>query len=209
MTLPFTHEQFLEVFGAYNRALWPAALLLWLLSVGALVATLLRGAAASRYCVALLSVHWAWAGVAYHLVMFRSINPAATLFGALFVLESALLAWRGWSGRLQLAAPSSAWGRVGVAVIAYGLLYPVLGLLLGLSYPRYPSFGVPCPTTIVTVGFLLLGSRHEARWLGVIPLAWSVVGGSAAIAMSVRADFGLMVAGVLLLAYMAVGPSDS
>ena len=28
MPLPFTHDQFLDVFGAYNRALWPAVILI-------------------------------------------------------------------------------------------------------------------------------------------------------------------------------------
>jgi hypothetical protein len=207
MKLPFTHDQFLDVFGAYNRALWPAALLLWGLSVVALVALLRRGASVSRFVAALLAVHWAWAGIAYHLAMFRSINPAATLFGGLFLVEAALLGWRGAAGRLTFAPPSSTWGRIGVAVIAYALLYPGLGLVLGLELPRWPSFGVPCPTTILTVGMLLLSSRREARRLGAIPLVWSAVGGSAAILMNVRADYGLIVAGALLLAFMIAGPA--
>ncbi len=31
MKLPFTHDQFLDVFAAYNGALWPVAALLWCL----------------------------------------------------------------------------------------------------------------------------------------------------------------------------------
>ena len=37
MRLPFTHEQFLDAFAAYSTALWPAALLLWLATAGALL----------------------------------------------------------------------------------------------------------------------------------------------------------------------------
>lgn len=32
MELPFTHEEFLDVFGHYNEALWPAEALLWLVT---------------------------------------------------------------------------------------------------------------------------------------------------------------------------------
>jgi len=37
MRLPFTHDRFLDLFAAYNPALWPWAALLWLVSLGALV----------------------------------------------------------------------------------------------------------------------------------------------------------------------------
>ena len=39
MQLPFTREQFFDVFAAYNAALWPGVLALWTASV--LVAVLL------------------------------------------------------------------------------------------------------------------------------------------------------------------------
>jgi len=37
MQLPFTHDQFLDVFAAYNRTLWPAAALLWIATAAAVV----------------------------------------------------------------------------------------------------------------------------------------------------------------------------
>jgi hypothetical protein len=204
MQLPFTHDQFLDVFGAYNRALWPAAILIWLLTAAAIVALYLRDRRASRLVAAVLAFHWGWAGIAYHLAFFRSINRAATLFGAVFVLQAALFVWRGVLGsQLSFQPTSSFWGRVGGALIAYSLLYPALGIALGLAYPRIPSFGVPCPTTILTVGLLLLGPRREARRLGAIPVLWAAVGGSAAVLLNIRADFALLVSGLLLLPFAA------
>ena len=210
MQLPFTHDQFLDVFGAYNRALWPAAILIWLLTAAAMVALYRRGPRASRLVAAVLAFHWGWAGIAYHLAFFRSINPAATLFGAVFVLQAALFLWRGVLGsKLSFQPTSSFWGRVGGALIAYSLLYPALGLALGLAYPRFPSFGVPCPTAILTVGLLLLAPRREVRLLGAIPVLWAAVGGSAAVLLNIRADFALVVAGLLLLLFAAAGPRRS
>jgi hypothetical protein len=91
-------------------------------------------------------------------------------------------------------------------LIAYALLYPALGLALGLAYPRFPSFGVPCPTAILTVGLLLLAPRREVRLLSAIPVLWAAVGGSAALLLNIRADFALLVAGPLLLVFAAAGP---
>jgi hypothetical protein len=40
------------------------------------------------------------------------------------------------------------------------VVYPLLGIRFGHSYPRAPLFGVaPCPTTIFTFGLLLWATR--------------------------------------------------
>ncbi len=38
MNLPFSHDAFLDVFGAYNTALWPAVVALWLATAAAVLA---------------------------------------------------------------------------------------------------------------------------------------------------------------------------
>lgn len=149
MSLPFTLEQFLDVFAAYNRLLWPAALVLWIASLGGFILLLRRDARGPRFVGWLLAVHWSWSGAVYHLAYFRDINPAALLFGALFLAQAGLFA--SWTLRLPAAAfdvPPTLWTRLGTILMGYALAYPALGLALGLSYPRMPTFGVPCPTTL-------------------------------------------------------------
>lgn len=203
MQLPFTHEQFLEVFGAYNTVVWPVAALLWLATAGVMWAFYQRGAEFSRWVTVLLAVHWAWSGAVYHLVYFRAINRAAVLFGSLFIIEAVLLAWLGLGSQRLRLDPSTGWARVGALLVVYALAYPALGPLFGLEYPRLPLFGVPCPTTILTAGALLCAPPHQARWVAVIPLLWAVVGGSAAFVLAIRADLTLVLAGVVLLVYVA------
>ena len=48
MHLPFGHKQFLDVFGAYNRAFWWAALLLWLATAAVAVRWLRHPSRAGR-----------------------------------------------------------------------------------------------------------------------------------------------------------------
>jgi hypothetical protein len=86
MQLPFTREQFFDVFAAYNAALWPGVLALWIAS--ALVAVLLFARphrASDRIVSTLLAIHWAWSALAYHMAFFTSINPAAIPRDALSV----------------------------------------------------------------------------------------------------------------------------
>lgn len=62
-------------------------------------------------------------------------------------------------------------------VLVYALLYPLVVMANGHSYPSMPTFGVPCPTTILTIGFLLV-MEPRVRWsmaatclpLGVVEL---------------------------------------
>ena len=67
-------------------------------------------------------------------------------------------------------------------------------------------FGVaPCPTVIFTLALLLLSN---ARWrLVFIPLLWSAVGGSAAVLLAVPQDYGLILAGALLLILRLAQPA--
>jgi hypothetical protein len=89
-------------------------------------------------------------------------------------------------------------GAVGGALVLYGLIYPLIGFTLGLEYPRLPLFAVPCPTTLITVGFLV-AAVGAPRVAAVVPVLWAVVGSSAAFALGIRADLALVVAAALLV----------
>ena len=158
-----------------------------------------RGADRPRWIWAVLAVQWAWAAIAYHAALFSRINAAAWLFAGLFLLEAVLLMWLGVApARLRFSHGHAMQQRVGYALIAYGLLYPFIVLADGHAYPRAPTFGVPCPTTVVTVGFLMLASRPVSPIVTLVPLLWTVVAGSAAFALGMHADLALLVAGFVL-----------
>jgi hypothetical protein len=186
------------VFGAYNTALWPALAALWVVTVGLVVNWMRKGRMDGRGVFVLLAVRWAWSGIVYHWFFFRSINQAATLFGAVFVLQAVLFGWlaaasrgvftlQGWRLRSIL----------GTALVVYGLVYPFVGIVFGLQYPRLPLFAVPCPTTLVTAG-LLLTAVGVPRWVNIVPVLWSVLGISAAFALGIWADIALVVSGAIL-----------
>jgi hypothetical protein len=143
---------------------------------------------------------WLWTGVAYHWVHFASINPAAVAFGALFVIEGGLLLGATRSPSLLFRWRPDPRGIVGTAFVAYaGVLYPVLGIWSGHTYPRMPMFGIaPCPLTIFTFG-LLLNVTPPPRRLLVIPITWSLIGGTAAILLQVPEDWGLIVSGMMAI----------
>ena len=196
--LPFTHDQFLEVFARYNQGIGFLAPLLWLGTLAVVVQWTRSRPANDRPIFVLLAMHWAWSALAYFVAYFRALTPAAWLFAALFAVQAVLfarLALRPGTVALTGAPRRTLAG----LLVAYGLAYPFLGLGTGLNYPHMPTFGVPCPTVILTAGFLLLAAPRAPRRLVIIPLAWAAIGGSAAALLGITVDIALPVAGLLLI----------
>lgn len=192
----FTESAFLDLFGLYNRALWPVVAAAWLVSL-AVVTREWRHPRAGASVLVLLAAHWLWSGVVYHWLYFRSINPAAVAFAGLFVAQGVLLAWAAVTHSVRVDFDPSPRAWAGLALVAYGFAYPLLGLLFGLDYPRMPLFAVPCPTVLITAGLLLLLTGLP-RVMSVVPILWTAIGGSAAQLLGIRADLALVVAGALL-----------
>ena len=197
MQLPFTREQFFDLFAAYNEALWPAAVALWMASA-VIVVRLSARRPHDRWISALLVGHWAWSALAYHVAFFTRINPAAWLFAALFLGQAALFFRVGVvQRRLSFAPWGNAWAPFAWGLIGYSLAYPVINAIDHLSVLRIPTFGLPCPTTIFTAGVLMLATPWSWR-LSIIPVIWSAIGGSATFLLGVHADVALPIAGMAL-----------
>lgn len=209
MQLPFTKEEFFDLFAAYNVGLWPALIALWIASVVVSVLLFSSRRPPNRWINALLTAHWAWSALAYHVAFFTIINPAAWIFAALFLVQAALFFWWGVvQERLCFAPWRNAWAPVAWVLIAYSLVYPGINAVQHSTLSRIPTFGVPCPTTIFTAGVLMLATPRLWR-VSIIPVIWSVIGASAASLLDVRADYALPIAGIALAVFSLQGRSDA
>lgn len=196
--LPFTAEQFFDVFRAYNEAVWPAPVLLLALAVAALVIVAWQRPWSGRVVSAILGFFWAWIAVAYHLAHFASINPLAYAFAAVSAAGAGVFVWQGVArGRLRFRFSGSARAVGGAALVSFALLvYPAWSVLAGHRYPAMPTFGLPCPTTLFTIGMLALLVPPYPRSVAVVPVLWCLVGAQAAFLLGVPQDLGLLVAAV-------------
>ena len=67
-------------------------------------------------------------------------------------------------------------------------------------WTELPAFGLtPCPVALFTTGCLLLTTHDVPRRLLVIPLLWSLIGGSAAVLLGMPQDAVLAASGLALL----------
>ena len=201
MNAPFTIAEFLVVFAAYNAAIWPFHLVAYGLGMVAVTAIFMPRPGLVRLAFAALAVLWAFTGIGYHLTFFARINPIAPVFAAFFVVQGVLfLASAIRPGDLRLQVGKDFRSIAGLLAIIYALvLYPVLGIWAGHGLMAGPMFGVaPCPTTIFTIGVLLIARGTWVIWLSIIPFLWSLIGLAAAIQLGIPEDLAMPVAGAVL-----------
>ncbi len=199
--MPFTQDEFFAIFAAYNAALWPAQVVAYLAGVAATALLFRQSRLTTGFALWVLALMWLVNGAVYQWAFFAAVNPAARVFAVPFVIEALLLALTPLAvPRFRLAPRRDARTAAGLGLVLFAaVIYPIWGRLAGHVWPAIPSFGIaPCPTTIFTIGLLLLGQWPVARWLLGIPGLWAVVGGSAAVLLGVPQDTGLI--GALLVA---------
>ncbi|MGD8742957.1 MAG: DUF6064 family protein [Granulosicoccaceae bacterium] len=208
MAMPFTVQQFYEVFTHYNEAIWPIQFLLYATALIALALAFTEKRRAHRTIGVLLSGLWFWSGLVYHLVFFTRINAAAWLFGMLFILAAAAFIWFGAvKQRLHFRPVSNLHSISGLVLILYALvIYPLIGFYSGHHYPALPTFGVPCPLTIFTLGILLLTDPPAPFQVLIIPVLWAVIGSVAVFRFGVIQDIGMLVAAAVILLFRIARP---
>ena len=198
MDLPFTTAEFFDVFRQYNEEVWPMQFVLFGLGIAAIVLLALRKPGNERAINVILTFLWGWMGLFYHLMFFLEINRAALYFAIAFFAAAMVFLLNGVYGtRLRFEIPRDARATAGTLLIGYGLgIYPVLSLWLG-SYPEVPTFGVPCPTTIFTIGLLCFLRRPFPWYVLAVPILWSAIGSLAVIQFGLLQDLGLPAAGIV------------
>lgn len=122
-------------------------------------------------------------------------------FAALFAIQAILFLVYGLQSRLEFMTDHSFPEIIAITMIAYAaIVYPVINAWLGHEYPQAPSFGItPCPLVIFTFALLILSRTRVQLTLLVIPVAWSLIGGSAALILDVKADIALPMSAVLAI----------
>lgn len=203
--LPFSIEEFLSIFATYNAAIWPIQIVAYLVGAAAVALVFAKSAWKDRAIAIALALTWFWTGIAYHGMFFSAINKPAYLFGALFAVQGLYFVFEGVvRPRMAFSTRRDLAGWIGYAFIAYAMvIYPLLGIATGHTWSEMPMFGVtPCPVAIFTFGMLLLATGYS-RWLLVIPVIWSLIGGSAAFLLGVQQDWLLLVSGVTAIIVLA------
>ena len=195
--LPFTTEEFLRVFEKYNLIVWPMQIVLALLALLAIFLTIMRRFYSRAFILYILSFFWLWMGIVYQLLFFSAINKAAYVFGSLFIVQGVLFFITSVKRKFSFQFGNDIYSLASTILIVFPLvIYPLIGYFNGHSYPSSPTFGLPCPTAIFTLGILMVADRCPI-YLLIIPVIWSVIGFGAALSLGIKEDMGLLLAGII------------
>lgn len=92
---------------------------------------------------------------------------------------------------------------LGYFFVLFGLIiYPVISYLLEGSFAKTITLGLPCPTTILTFGFLMLTSARFPKYLLIIPTLWAVIGTGAAVNLGIYQDYLMLASAIVADIYL-------
>lgn len=199
MKTPFTIEQFFEVFRNYNQSVFPLQILFYIIAAFIIYLIIKPSHKSHKAINIILAFFWLWMGVVYHFIFFTTINKAAYIFAIFFTLQSVLFLIYGvFQEKLSFKFRFDQFGITGLVLIIFALIiYPIFGYFFGHIYPVSPTFGLPCPTTIFTLGVLLQCSKKFPVIILIIPVIWSFIGFTAAFQFGIFEDTGLLISGLL------------
>ncbi|MBK8943640.1 MAG: hypothetical protein IPM32_00070 [Ignavibacteriae bacterium] len=197
--MPFSLEQFLNIFKDYNQTVFPLQLFFNILALTSIVVLIKNSNYKNKIINGTLAFLWLWIGVVYHLIFFTVINKAAYFFALIFIIQSIIFLYIGFFKNIFVYEFRKDWlGIISILIIIYGLLiYPILAYLFGHKYPYQPTFGLPCPTTIFTFGILLFAKKPIKWYFILLPLIWALIGSTAALKLNIYEDVGLLISGIL------------
>lgn len=208
MEIPFTIEEFLNVFKKYNESVFPAQYFAYFFGLIVVLILYTKSKNSGKLISGILSLFWLWMGIVYHIIYFSAINKIAIVFGIAFIIQGILFLIVGvMTDKLKYELELSKIGIsqiIAIIFIVYAMLgYPILNQLFGHLYPYSPIFGLaPCPTVIFTFAVLLLCYKKIPIYLIIIPFLWSIIGFSAAFNLGMIEDYGLVVAGIIGLLFI-------
>ena len=202
MKTPFTADQFYDVFKQYNSSVFPAQLIILFLGVAALFLIFSEKPYKSKVTAGFIGVLWIWMGLIYHIAFFAEINKAAYLFGFIFILQGILILINSFNNRLVFSYKPESNMYFGLFFILFGLIiYPAIGFFIHTTAFPVISLGLPCPTTIFTLGFFMLANTRFPGYLLIIPSLWALVGLSAAFNFGIYQDIMILAAALTAFIY--------
>ncbi|SFN80150.1 DUF6064 family protein [Salegentibacter flavus] len=204
MKIPFTTEQFFEIIEKYNLAVFPVQLIILLLGILSVIILHSNINSKNKLIGGFLGVLWIWIGIAYHFTFFTEINKAAYVFGGFFVLQGLIFLIETFSRKkLEFEFNGKITDYIAYFFIVFAIvIYPVLIYFLENSLEKIITLGLPCPSTILTFGFLMLTKPKLSKYIVTIPVLWTIVGTSAAFNFGVYPDYIMALSALTAFIYL-------
>jgi len=171
MLYSLNNNEFLGLIAQYNQSMYPLQILLFILGLLAVILIHLRQHKKNTFTAIILGILWIYNGIIYFFIYLPQHSQMSYFYGSLFMLQGFFFFYEAFfRNKLYFEFKKSAKDITAYIIILTGLLvYPILGIAIGYYMQEIMSIGLPGPTTIFTLGFLLLGTKRNPLYLVLIP----------------------------------------
>jgi len=202
-------DDFYNTLQSYNETFWPMLIITFLLGVAVIYLAARKSSSSNKAISAILSFLWIWSGIVFFIIYYGPINAEFLglmmpgvwyLGGILFLTQGVLFLVLGVvKSSLSFKLSGDWFTIVGALIVVYAMvIYPVIGLLTGYGYPKYPVFGIaPCPLTIFSLGLFQWSDRKMPIVIVLIPFIWALTGIMPVLALNVWADIGELLSAII------------
>lgn len=197
MNPPFNLEELLELLARYNSSLFPAIIVAYVAGILAIFFSRFSNPKSLNAVLAILSIMWLFTGLVFLIFYFRKVCPAAYYYAIFYIIQSFLFVLATESKKKIVAPVYDFRSIIGFIFILYAMIgYPVVGEILGHTYPASSPFGIaPWSLTVFTFGIFLQLKRFP-KYLLIIPCIWSI-GGAIPIFLGMYEDVVMPFAGII------------
>lgn len=192
-----TGEQLLEVFAAYNLQIWPMQIIAYLLGVVAVYFAVRKANFSARGIPAILAFFWLWVALLFWLPSGLQGFAPGFLFTTLFLIQGMLFLVYSLRPKLTFGFRNDVYSWAGIFFVLYALVgYPLVGALVGHTYPRMSPFGLtPCPVVTFSFGLLMLAEQKVPKGLLILPFLYAL-SGFVWISIGMWEDVGMILSGL-------------
>jgi len=192
-----TGDQLLDVFAAYNSQIWPMQIVAYLVGITCLVLVIRKTRFFNQLVSVLLATLWLWVAFVFWLPSLLQGYTPAFVFIAIFLIQGLLILFNLVTSKLVFGVEKGIYTVIGWFFVLYSLLgYPLIGALLGRTYPHTPPFGLsPCPLVTFTFGLMLFTKPKAPKALLVLPFLYALTGFFWA-AIGIIEDVGMLASGL-------------
>lgn len=162
--------------GAYNDATFPVQIIMVVIAVILTYFMFAKpGAKTNILMKVFLSFAFAWNGIVFFLIYAK--GPISTFLGApLFIIVAILFAVDIFTKKIEFRFPDLKWQKyITISWVLLVFLYPLIGLVLGHSYPKTCMPMAPCPLTVFAIALVTAAIPKVDKKVYVLLLPWALM----------------------------------
>lgn len=179
----------------YNSATWLYQILFILIGIVLTLALIFKPSKKTEIAIKLYFASlFTWIAVVYYS-LFCEPRGYSNILAFFWALMAGTWIWDAYMGYTQFGK-NKKYSTLGYLLMVMPLIYPILSLARGLSFPEMTSPIMPCSVTTFTIGLLLLRSKKVNMFIILFLCHWSLIGLTKTYFYNIPEDFLLVAASI-------------